>query len=794
MAWNLYTVQKLGTYSLVAIAFLSLVLGGSLSPVVVGLCLIVGGISWFAEEPWINPSSYADLWRPLTLSLLVVLTLAVILGYLGPLQGGMGLVLYLMGAKLFQRERAADYLQALVLTFLIMALATIYNEDISFGFLFLVYVVIGLICFTLYHLRIQIETYTEAAKPAERIPPRLVGNLAGLGTLAIVTSLVFFFAFPRLGFGFLSQQNQSAVQVTGFSDEVNLGTFGTLKSDPTVIMRVEFPQGVPARTNTLYWKGFSFDRYDGVAWSRTLNERAILNPNHNNVYVVPEFALDTRTLALLESDNPPRLQQSIYIEPLNSTALFSVSPLLALQFSGQNQEAVPSRFRKRLHFKETGDISHTSLPQASYQYNATSLVWQWNPGELQQVSHDMILGSLSPTQQEAYLQVPDNLSVEVRELATSVTEGLNSDYEKTTAIRDYLLTNFAYSLELPNPGNQPPIDAFLFDFQRGHCEYFSTAMAMMLRAVGIPVRSVNGFLGGRWNEGSQYLAVRNADAHSWLEVPFGEYGWVTFDPTPAAANVSQVSSWLDPYRSFYDNLRFQWLKYVIQYDLQTQMQLLQKATASLAQLQSDRSWNEQFKAWIPNLRDLLEQNWIPSVIVLLSSFSGGVLGHRRRLQRIRWQDGGILAGLSGLSGGSMIGLWQPAAGSVLILVAVVSPSLVFAWIRWGSVRWSMGARMQLQEISRFYQSLQEALGEVGITIEPYQGPVALIVAVQSSDLAEADEVATWIKRYMDSRFGGRAIAAADLKQMRETLSRYRVQWRQLKSQGSVGSQPAQSLS
>jgi hypothetical protein len=118
-----------------------------------------------------------------------------------------------------------------------------------------------------------------------------------------------------------------------------------------------------------------------------------------------------------------------------------------------------------------------------------------------------------------------------------------------------------------------PLDYFLFERKRGHCEYFSSAMAILLRAAGVPTRNVNGFLGGEWNEYGNYLAVRGGDAHSWLEVWYEGVGWVTWDPTPAATELRRGTGLFDKARRLLDTLRLQWYKWVLEYDLSRQASL-----------------------------------------------------------------------------------------------------------------------------------------------------------------------------------------------------------------------------
>ncbi len=775
MTWTLYSVQKTCSYLLVAIAFLTLWLGGSVAPVVTLVCLGAGGISWFCELPRVDPDDYAPLWRPLTLSLLVLLGGATIAGFLGPFNAGIGLVLYLTGAKLFQRQRAADYIQIMVLSFLLMALATIFNEDISFGLLFIFYVVVGLICLTLYHLRIQIETYPQITVQALKLGPKFIGGLVGLAGLALVISVVFFFAFPRVGFGFLSQQSRSGVMTTGFSEEVSLGSFGTLKTDPTVIMRVEFPTAVPTSTSFLHWRGISFDAYDGRSWSRTLLQKQTIYPDDDGNYRMPADRLSDATLTTLKAADPPLLQQTIFLEPLNSKVLFGLYPLTALNVAPESRTT-------SLLVSETGDVSHRILQQISHLYTTTSIIPQYQPEQLRTIDHSTLLERLPSSHREAYLQLPPDFNPEIKRLAETITAEFSTDFDRVLGIQQYLLDNYGYSLDIPDPGNQPPLDSFLFEHQRGHCEYFSTAMAIMLRSIDIPTRSVNGFLGGRWNEANQYLAVRNADAHSWVEVPFGSYGWVTFDPTPPAANVSQVEHWLDPLRNVYDALRFQWLKYVIQYDLQAQLQILQRATASLESLRSQDSGSFDFKDILPRLRASFNQNLIPLLGMIAAIVGGGVLGYRRQHQPIKPQDLGFVTLISVISG-SLVGfLWQPASPGLLLLTSVISPSLAFAWMRWLAWLRQSQQKAQLQAISRFYLQIRNSLAEQGLTLKPYDGPEAVISCVQQSQLAEKEVVMTWIQYYMAIRFGYRTLDPKELNQMQADFERLRKSWKTTQTQ------------
>ena len=170
---------------------------------------------------------------------------------------------------------------------------------------------------------------------------------------------------------------------------------------------------------------------------------------------------------------------------------------------------------------------------------------------------------------DAYLQLPP-LDVRIPALAADVTRNATSAFDKAAAIETYLQSNFAYTLQLESAG-EDPLAYFLFRRKRGHCEYFASAMAVMLRSIGIPSRIANGFRGGELNDVSGSYVVRARDAHSWVEAYLPGYGWAEFDPTPAAdppppSAFARLLLYVDAMREF-------WAEWVINYDFARQTSL-----------------------------------------------------------------------------------------------------------------------------------------------------------------------------------------------------------------------------
>ena len=164
-----------------------------------------------------------------------------------------------------------------------------------------------------------------------------------------------------------------------------------------------------------------------------------------------------------------------------------------------------------------------------------------------------------------YLRLPD-LNPKIADLARQVTSAATNNYDRATAIQNYLRDNFRYTLDPSAIEPKDPIDSFLFKSKSGYCEYFAASMAVMLRTLNIPSRLVNGFQTGSYNRIGKDFVVRARDAHSWVEVYFPNYGWITFDPTPADPNPIRAGAWDD----YVDALNLFWSEWIVNYDFSHQ--------------------------------------------------------------------------------------------------------------------------------------------------------------------------------------------------------------------------------
>ena len=132
-----------------------------------------------------------------------------------------------------------------------------------------------------------------------------------------------------------------------------------------------------------------------------------------------------------------------------------------------------------------------------------------------------------------YLDLPDSTPDRVLALAADVTTAADTPYDQAKALESYLRT-YPYDLDVPQPPTDVDIaDYFLFDLQRGYCDYYATSMVVMARSLGLPARLAVGYAAGEYDEQRQRFTVVEADAHSWPEIYFTDYGWIPFEPTAA---------------------------------------------------------------------------------------------------------------------------------------------------------------------------------------------------------------------------------------------------------------------
>lgn len=426
------------------------------------------------------------------------------------------------------------------LSFALLLASTAYRPGLLFLLAFVAYVGLSTVVLIVGHLRREGDRRGTGDIP---VPRSFLLGSGGLSVITLAVAALVFLTFPRVSQGWSGRGEVMATSIAGFADEVSLGGHGgRIFGNPLIVLRVEFPDGPPPNLQSLYWRGRSYDRFDGSRWSRSNR--------------------------LPPSQAPPSwyrrwgrgvLQQRIYGAPLDTQVLFALHPLLDVETESRIQPIS----------NNAGD--HGYWGSASPVYTAYSLVGRPAPNLLRTSE-----GGFYPAR-NFYTQTP-LLHPEVEALADSIMEGFSNDYDRATSLVEWFQSEFTYSLDLPATAREASLDHFLLSRRTGHCEYFSTAMAVMLRTQGILAREVNGFLGGSWSQFGDYMAVTQNEAHAWVEVWFPGFGWVPFDPTPAGrGEAMDATTWFWPGRFLFDAIQHRWNKWILDYSFQTQFNLFQRS-------------------------------------------------------------------------------------------------------------------------------------------------------------------------------------------------------------------------
>lgn len=532
---------KTSTYLLVLDGLAAVIMGGFVSPTVGALAFLVVAGSWWSERLQSVIARIPTLWRLLVLGGAVFIALDLVYLAESLLDGFVHLLLLLVCYKLCHRRSPQDTRDLLVLAFFMLVAASALTVSMGFLVILIVFLVVGTLTFVLYHLTSEIARYRTALRSASvALTPSLLTMSGAAAGLTLAFTVALFFVIPRIGQAMIPLTGKTGPAVTGFSNHVKLGTFGSIQTDPAVVMRVRFLDGPPDAEALagLRWRGKAFDYFTGQEW-------LVKDPDRKPL---PRGLAGQFVLA------PPRggriLIQEIYLEPIGTDVLFAAPRLLSVALpagiaAADALDSVAFSFRNvRLRYVALSEPETPRKPGA----RGPSFI------------PDEIL--------DRYLQLPP-LPPRVAALAREVTRESRGPYQAALALTAHLRRSLRYSLDLRRETALPPVEEFLFVTRQGNCEYFATSLTVLLRSLGIPARMVTGFQRGEWNPYGQYLLVRQRDAHAWVEAYFAGQGWLTLDPSPraefdAAFLTSQFAYYLDA-------LRMRWYRYIVNWSLTDQI-------------------------------------------------------------------------------------------------------------------------------------------------------------------------------------------------------------------------------
>lgn len=559
-------IHRLMTDAIAALGILALVTSGELErwvsiAVVAGLAGALGIPENWQTRTWMRRISTIG-----PIALLVVQIARLFTGA-NVLELAVEFAAALQIIRLATRRGAAHDQQVIVLALLHLIAGTVIGGGLGYGLCFIGFLIMAPGALVLSHLRREVEgNYRQGARDRTGLPvdvPRILRSRRVVDrTFLVATCLlsipIFWFTaglfvlFPRVGLSFLLLSKPHTGRMVGFSEHVDLGAVGTLRTDPTIVLRVEIPDlpNPPPPRLAMHLRGAAFDSYDGRSWSRSLGQRDATTREGGNLWIrrPPDPHRDHVWSMDLEPIDPP-----VLFAPLNSVAM---------------------RVRQRGDPVVSSRLEISSEPEWTFRYGGS---------DERGVRYEVYVGSeaegardtLSHADEERYTALPKTVSDRVRKLAHQVVRDGASPLEKARTIESYLRSSFTYDLGSPAGKSQDPLDDFLFVSKRGHCEFYSTAMVVLLREQKIAARNVTGFIGGSYNRFGRYYAVRQGDAHSWVEVFVPERGWQTFDPTPPAeaAPRSELSGVLAFIRDVIEATGQRWDRYVVGYDLRQQVYL-----------------------------------------------------------------------------------------------------------------------------------------------------------------------------------------------------------------------------
>jgi transglutaminase-like putative cysteine protease len=390
----------------------------------------------------------------------------------------------------------------------------------------------------------------------------LTTTLRVLGVTLLLGGL-FFLLLPRQqGVTRARASGTMARHIAGFDEEVKLGQLGEILENDSVVMSVEFAdearKPVVPEQEPLF-RGVALTRYENGHWWR---------PQVRSLQTIVALKIFRNNGAVRRQV----IRQIIKLEPNDSATLFAMRPVLELTA----KSPLPPVLNPI-----DGTIFRPD-PRGSYDYEVLSDVDVNAPQENESQLTEDRLGPL--------LEMEPSLNARLREIAIPLLEGLpEQGLENITlrarALESYLRDshNFSYTLQMGRSDpNVDPVEDFLLNRRKGHCEYFASALTLLLRSAGIPSRMINGFKGGDWNELTQSMNVRQKHAHSWVEAYVGkdENGvpyWITLDPTPALdrdESVAQVGGIGSSFRTLTDMVRYVWVFYILGYDSARQNRLI----------------------------------------------------------------------------------------------------------------------------------------------------------------------------------------------------------------------------
>lgn len=474
------------------------------------------------------------------------------------------------------RPRKSEFLLVALALFQVILAANL-TDSLFFPPLLVVFLIAATWTLLVHTLRTEAIEAGNGIAAHRAINTGLLRMTVVASVVSVLVALVLFVMLPRMRSSMIQGGLGNRLAMAGFSDQVELGTIGRIRQDPTVVLRVETLEGeMPAREES-YWRGLAFDTFDGRQWSISP-----ISTQRSRFHVpgTPRFGVDLNG----GDRRPVNLVQRVIREPVEAGVVFAAGvprrvegPLDALEFDINGGLYAPRQLGERVRYTVRSEL-RIPADEALRADHAGPPVDRGQPPDRD--------GS-------RFLALPD-LSPEVLALARDWTAGAASDADRARMLERELRRRGSYTDAPPDLASRDglsPVERFLLGELSGHCEYFASGMVVLARSLGLPARLVNGFAGGRLNKFGGFVELARSDAHTWVEIHYADHGWVRYDPTPPDLRLRDAlaGSLGERLAEIYSAVETWWFQRVVDFDSSDQIQALKSVWTAW------RSWRSTTK-------------------------------------------------------------------------------------------------------------------------------------------------------------------------------------------------------
>ncbi len=447
------------------------------------------------------------------------------------------LILFLVVVKLFSIRREKDKWHIVVAIYFLFVGAMATSSHVSILPYLIVFLAFSLLLLGRFAHLHMMNGADQDATPVQALPFRVPLTLVTLLVLSV--AIPIFATMPRIREPFILGRGPGSggmARTTGFSDSVDLSITTSIRGNRNVALRVQYADDVLiGDPSNLRYKGAAYDRYQSRNWFRTPQRIKALTPEES-----PSVGRVFR----LGSEDDVVNTATIFMEPLRSMSLITPVETLSIRMDRSTM----------LGIDPGGAVTVPVRPAETVRY------------DIELAARPAIHAQLD-ADPESELSALDlgGLTDAIADLAREVM-GEGSADERLDRLEQHLLNQYDYTVDFLGRTGEDPLDDFLFVYKSGHCEYFASAMVLMLRSQGIPARFVTGFLGAELNPIEDYYVVRQQNAHAWVEAYTESRGWQVYDPTPPDGRPTVAPQSLSLLASqLYDYITFRWDRYVLTY-------------------------------------------------------------------------------------------------------------------------------------------------------------------------------------------------------------------------------------